>query len=136
MLEDESASKRRAKNRAIEAEHEGRAIVGDIRQKVDVWLDRLARIQALRDLGRPSPPLDRLLLDMLNARRQLQTELQMQSRAVRESPSVTNLRRSLERAIAIVRMAAGEAPGQQSRSSDVAEERRHPRQTEPNTRSK
>ena len=101
MLEDES--RQRARNPRYVAEKAGYAFVLETRQKIDGWLAVIARVKALRALGRPTDTLGPMLREMMNVRRLLLTELQMQSAAIRTSGPVVSLRRSIDRAISLAR---------------------------------
>ena len=108
-MEEQSASRQlRALPRGLEADRKGRALVADLRARVDSLYADLARVQALRALGRPQNdlPIAKLREDLEAARQQLTDELRDHGRDVHVSAPVRNLKRSLDRAIEITRSLA------------------------------
>lgn len=92
------------------ADRTGRALVAQLRERVYVWQEQLARFQVIQASGRhPERPIAPLLHDMETARSKLLTELQVHGHDVRASAPVINLKRSLERAIEIARGLQGES---------------------------
>lgn len=104
----ETAPRARVANARLVADRAGRALISDLRDDLTVWNGQLARYQTLANIGRPvGVDLPSLLREMENARRRLLTELQDKGHAVKASGPVSNLLRSLERAISSARELSG-----------------------------
>jgi hypothetical protein len=99
----------RMRNEAAMAEGTARTLVEDLREDLSRWHRELAWQRVAAERGAASEPVDRLILNLRNARQRLVTELQAQPRAVRTSGVARTCRRSLDRALDMARALARES---------------------------